>query len=253
MRQILRFYMRHDLDLIGLRIQGVNMAQLGKIALESYANNKQIKVRIPPGKELNLEDMIGFLKNKGEPVTKSSRAKSSTSFKCEFTTNDEEAIKLLKRIKNTYRNQFIKSLIRNTLNDQALIPFFTKIDDINKENRNLSRAIYINNEIAIPMMDQKINPKDYLKAAKTDDFFEESEEVLQEKLIIQEATTAEPYTPEINVVNNNADEKAEIESIPSSMPVSPIEDLDIEEINETLTETATEDIEAMFDSLMNDL
>lgn len=248
MRQIIRFYVRHDLDLIGLRIQGISMAKLAKIALESYANGKRVHICLDAGKIINRDDVSNIL-NEG------SRKYSLTTFKCEFTTNDLEAVKLLKSIKKTYRNQFCKTLIRNTLTEQSLIPFFTEINDVNKENAYLSgiNKDYIPNLIPTPIKGNKIDAEKYLREHsrhKTEEKIEENKEYSPTEIKPENAT-------EIKEETINKEEYIETSSEPQTLPpetppISAIEEVTVEAPENTISESSNE-IRDMFDSLIEEL
>ena len=226
--------MRHDLDLIALRIQGVSLSKLGKIALEAYANGKNISIDIPEQRQMEIDDIQRFLFDEANRKTPLKSATMS-SFKCEFSTSDDESIRLLKSIKNTYRNQFVKTLIRNTLTRQSLIPYFTADDFVNKENDNIRQVSQITNEsrIPIPMQNKKFRIRDYLKPSK-----EESKVV----------TAHEEYVKKEEIIENSDEEviKDNLENkIPeiTTLKVEKPEDKDASDEN-------MPDIGSIFDSLM---
>lgn len=244
MRQILRFYVRHDLDLIGLRVQGISMHKLAKIALESYANGKRVHICVDAGKQISMDDITDFIKNKNNK--KGSLAKVTT-FKCEFTTRDPETIKLLKSIKNTYRNQFCKTLIRNTLTEQSLIPYFTKIEHVNSENAFLAgiNKDYIPNLIPAPMQDKTIKATDYLKPAKKVE--EKTEKIAKADTVFDKPE----QTDTARDVQDIPEQHAKIPAIP---PVTPIEELKIEENDDTEgTDDNNAAVGAIFSTLIEEL
>lgn len=244
MRQILRFYVRHDLDLIGLRVQGVAIGKLAKIALESYANGKRIHICVDAGRQISMDDITDLIKK--ENKHKSSLAKV-TSFKCEFTTRDPETIKLLKNIKNTYRNQFCKTILRNTLTEQSLIPFFTKIENVNTENAFLEgiNKDYIPNLIPTPMQDKTIKATDYLKSAKKTGEPKEKPSASAEPSHQKQKEESVPIK----------EEPAQNLDITDTPPITPIEELTVEQTGEntTLSDDSSDSVGAMFDSLIQDL
>ncbi len=244
MRQILRFYVRHDLDLIGLRVQGISMNKLAKIALESYANGRRIHICINAGKQISMDDVTNLIKNNNK---KSSLAKITT-FKCEFTTRDAETIKLLKSIKNTYRNQFCKAIIRNTLTEQSLIPFFTKIEYVNAENAFLQgiNKDYIPNLIPTPMHDKTIKATDYLKPAKKINAAQEPSE--------EKSAPIQNIEPESTQVSQSSADK--MTKTMDEPPVSPIEELKVENSQNAQSDDNTgntDNVGAMFSSLIQEL
>ncbi len=313
MRQILRFYIYHDFDLIALRAQGISLRKLGKEALESYANGRRIKVRLEPAQKITPEEINKFLnegkqkapatvkivdidskghfiegeikrglteeeiddlKEKGiikeffngrvyidqdknkkkpenKPVERVIKSSSLSSFKCEFTTKDEAAIKLLSNIKKRYRNQFIKTLIRNALTEQSLVGFFTEQEYIDKENSYLKNVLDNENTktIELPTYESKVKKEDILVAHGEEEATEEpieSRESVQEVPAVKDAdeiTSSTPYqvTKEVS------------DSIKNTMHndiISPIEDLTIEPEESTEDETDYSDLEGLFNGMV---
>ena len=175
MRQILRFYLRHDLDLIGLRSQGVSLGKLAKISLEAYANGRDI-ISVPPKAEkgdMKNDVLMKFVK-KDIRKTETKGNSGVFSFKCEFSTNDPNSIYLLNSIKKSYRNQFIKTLIRNSLERQYFLPYFDNESEAqkwaeyenNKITESYNHALGEDRYIPIPTMSKSINIEDYLVKPK---------------------------------------------------------------------------------------
>ena len=247
MRQALRFYIRHDYDLIALRVKGISLKKLGKTALEAYANGKRVHVCIDQFENISDDNVMNFLKT-GERQ-KPLKNQAITTFKCEFITKDPEAIRLLKAIKPKRRNQFIKILIRNTLTEQNLSSFFADKTYVEKENQYLSsiNKDYIPNLIPTPMHNKKTVDLDTIlvapKPVRTEKNSEEknvkkmdlSEEVLKEAKVINEDISSNPGTAYID--------EDDMDIIEQSIE-------EIEPVVETVNADSDADINNMFASMM---
>ena len=248
MRQVLRIYLRHDFDLIGLRMQGVSLAKLAKTALEAYANGKRIHIFLDSVKETDDKEVGSILQK--ESWNKDKKEKIAATFKCEFTTHDPNAERLLKNIKKNYRNQFVKTLIRNTLTEQFLTPFFSNETDVNNENAYLGavNTDYIPNLIPAPMIGNKFNAEDYLVVPKA--YLENKELIEIERLKeISQTVSEEPLeaseiaTTDKDTVTNNIVPVMEEPSDDTSDDVS----------NKAVSDDLNKNIDNMFDSLMMEL
>lgn len=272
MRQIIRFYLRYDLDLLSLKAQGVSLQQLAKIAIKSYAYGERVKIVPPSSKEIEIDSIKSILKQE-KRKDNNQTIKKAMSCRCEITIKDPEEVKLLHQIRTSYRAQFIKTLMRNILEEQPLIPYFDQIDAINKENRLLTELETDTapsvKRLPAPMVKRQVNVKDYLVAPRN--YKEESPEkknvttppVQEEKVVsehnLEEQTQKTATDTEINTKTiNTVPETKEAEM--DDTIISPISDLsmpDDEAISET-SEVSDENIEqdeiaAAFGSLIQDL
>lgn len=96
----LRLYKRYDIDLLALYGLGISIGEIAKEALIAYANGKEYKVYISPSPSHEFKD--------------------PDRFRLTFHVNDPAVEKLLRQIRKTYRNTFIKCLIRESLIRQNL-------------------------------------------------------------------------------------------------------------------------------------
>ena len=270
MRQVLRVYLRHDYDLIGLRMQGVSLAKLAKIALEAYANGKRMHIFLDSVKKTNDTEVGSILQK--ESWNKKDDKKMAATFKCEFTTHDPNAERLLSNIKKGYRNQFVKTLIRNTLTEQFLSSFFSNETDVNNENAYLGavNTDYIPNLIPAPMIGKKFNAEDYLVIPKA--YLENKELVEIERLKeISQTVSEEPLdsptdndtenkatvVTESNTVNevsetNVTDNDTVTKNIASIME-EPKDDASDDASDKAVSDELNKEVDNMFDSLMMEL
>ena len=270
MRQVLRIYLRHDFDLIGLRMQGVSLAKLAKTALEAYANGKRIHIFLDSVKETDDKEVGSILQK--ESWNKDKKEKIAATFKCEFTTHDPNAERLLKNIKKNYRNQFVKTLIRNTLTEQFLTPFFSNETDVNNENAYLGavNTDYIPNLIPAPMIGNKFNAEDYLVVPKA--YLENKELIEIERLKeISQTVSEEPLdiptenntenkstvVKESNIVNEASEiattDKDTVTNNIVPVMEEPSDDTSDDVSNKAVSDDLNKNIDNMFDSLMMEL
>lgn len=117
----LRIYKRFDQDLIALKKLGADLGKLIKEDLYAFARGKQVFFAIPADAPVDLEDRHSF------------------HFRINIT--DAESIKLLKSVKNSYRNSFCKALLRESFVYQALGVYLADpgyIEKRNEERKDLS-------------------------------------------------------------------------------------------------------------------
>ena len=117
----IRIYRRHDADIMMLRNSGINITALMKEVLENYAEGKKVRYEITTSQPCDLTNhsMLRYRLNIKNP----------------------EVIKVLKGIKQGYRNQFCKMLLRDSLASEPLGVFFENDDDAyDDENRLKLRA-----------------------------------------------------------------------------------------------------------------
>ena len=261
MRQILRFYKRYDLDLLALRIQGISLPRLGKIALEAYAHGKRPVIVLPAGEQLNMDTLQNTLQKQKRILT-TGQKNEVFSFKCEFTTHDPKAENVLKNVKNMYRNQFIKTLIRNMLAEQSLTPFFVSKDYINNENDYLGSLdrMDISDRIDIPMSNSKVNVYDYLKAPKNTEETQKTQPktvtkapaIQKPSQILEEKTKKASEVKETPVITSNEAKKVPVyETITDEEPfmdqpaISAIEEVSYEQEMSEANSTDIDEEETM--------
>lgn len=117
----LRLYKRFDADLLSLYEFGVPITEIAKRAVVAYAHGEP------------LEYLIG----RGEPFDFNDKK----SVHLRLTIRDEKAEQLLLQIKHGFRNQFVKTLVRNALKELPLAPFFSGPSYIDAENERIQKAV----------------------------------------------------------------------------------------------------------------
>ncbi len=110
MKVEVRLYKRFDVDLVSMVDAGYPVSTMMKDALISYANGEPIHYLI----DENLEYSF--------------RNKNSVRFRLTIPDEERNAIYVLTSIKHGYRNNFLKSLLRNTLVQQNLGCYFSDLD-----------------------------------------------------------------------------------------------------------------------------
>ena len=157
-RQTLRFYVRHDLDLLNLKLYDVPLSKLGRTVLEAYANNKYISYKMPLLDEDKTSDKSLLEKIINEKVSLKNNGQNQeiSAYRCTFITRDPNAIKVLNSLKTNYRNQFIKTLIRNCLTRPSLIQFYKKDGEMLELEKNYIRMDQMKPE----MIEEELPTKD---------------------------------------------------------------------------------------------
>lgn len=118
MKQIsIRLDKRHDLDLITLYKGGINLGSILKKALYHYARGDRFDVVVEPVPRIDLKDSV-----KGKKLI-SGRDKL-IHHRFEIALCDSESIRVLSLIRSVYGNTFCKQLIRNSILNLSLTPFF---------------------------------------------------------------------------------------------------------------------------------
>ncbi len=110
MKVEVRLYKRFDVDLVSMVDAGYPVSTMMKDALISYANGDPIHYLI----DENLEYSF--------------RNKNSVRFRLTIPNEERNAIYVLQSIKHGYRNNFLKSLLRNALVQQNLGCYFSDLD-----------------------------------------------------------------------------------------------------------------------------
>ncbi len=242
MRQILRFYVRHDLDLINLKLNGVSLGKLAKNVLEAYANNQSITIQVPyqladktQNKDLMDKILSGSKNNKPLP--------KAASFRCDFNTTDPNAIRVLQSIKPTYRNQFMKALIRNSLSRISLIQYFKESGDMTPLEIEYMKIEKMKSNVFVaeaPIQeDEKIEMSDVLQTPE-----ERKKTAKKQNIVISEENNIEMPVQK-KIISDISEVKKEVENKINQTP----EFTEPEEVTEEVMETETETSKIMMDSV----
>lgn len=147
----LRLYRRFDADLLSLWEQSIPVAKLAKDALAAYANGKRIRYLLPRA----IPAQFGERKN----------------VHLRLQIQDKASQALLRQIKRGYRCQFVKTVLRNTLLEQSIAPFFTDDQYIALEDMRIraltdlsENGTFEGAEIAL-MQERKKEPRQILRPA----------------------------------------------------------------------------------------
>mgnify|MGYP004641235783 CR=1 FL=1 len=112
-----RLYHSHDSDLIMLSSYGLHFSQLLRLALYNYARGNRIKYRLPGSKEYNT--------------------KKACQLRFRVCISDPESIEVLNRVKDSYRSQFCRQLVRDMLDVIPLGVYFKDEDSIMQETTRM--------------------------------------------------------------------------------------------------------------------
>ena len=104
----IRLYKQHDADLIALAANGYQISAMMRASIIGYANGSPVH----------------FLLNK--PLDADFNILKTFRTRFNIPVNEERALYLLQGIKRGYRNAFCKAILRNSLIQQDLAPFFSR-------------------------------------------------------------------------------------------------------------------------------
>ena len=249
MRVVIRFYKRSDLDLIALQKHDISLGKMAKQVLETFANGTRIHYLLPELNNVNLDDLDWFKLN------------IKDGLRVEFTTHDEETIKLLHSVKGTYKNLFIKTLLRNALYEQSLNVFFNDKSLIEKENCFISsvdtdripnfQPLLMVGSKSYKVEDILISPEERKKRSSTKKPAKGSEEYLKDKHILKAKE---------GIKEEKATDTAEMDKFLKDKPISEIGEISEIKKNDTsdegngaLSDEQQEAMAAMFDDLIDEI
>lgn len=111
-----RLYRIHDYDLLYLyKVIGLKMNQVMKLCLQAYVRKTPLSFKIP------------FSSQKSQDIdTKMHHAQLHIKLD---ETEDEDIIRFMGTLKNSYRNSFIKNLTRAYLQTPAVFPYYNDDPD----------------------------------------------------------------------------------------------------------------------------
>lgn len=121
MKVELRFYKRYDADLLSLHETGVSLSALTKAAVIAYANGQRARYMMPKCKSMNFDDR--------------------RTVRLRMSIDDQRTQELLSHIKNSYRNQFCKTVLRDALVTQCIGTYISSSYDLNAENGRLQEMM----------------------------------------------------------------------------------------------------------------
>lgn len=203
-RYTIRLYKAHDLDLITFaETHEFNIVKAIYSALVSFSKKEAFVIDIPPRKHKNfLNDKRVYVKT----LTLDDK-------------DDAKAIEILDKIKQGYRNNFLKNLLRQYLcnpiseeflNDKSEMDYFYTMFSIFKEGKRIAKA-------------GKVKKKRQKKELNSffDSKIEKKNEILNEKQEIQtqtddyeesnkyekESKESDKYEENVEVIENNNDDK----------------------------------------------
>ena len=113
----MRLYRRFDGDLLALWELGLPVAKLAKGAVTAYANGRRIRYLLPRAAAYDFSERKGV------------------HLRIAITDRKTEAV--LRQIKRGYRCQFLKTVLRNSLLEQSLAPFFSDSTYVAAEDMRL--------------------------------------------------------------------------------------------------------------------
>ena len=113
----LRLYKRFDCDLLAIHDLGISISKLASTVLEAYAKGVPVRFFVTGCSYFELDDRRGI--------------------HLSFLTKSEESAMVIRRIRPGFRNQFVKTLIRNSLVFEPMWPFLASKKRVREENRRL--------------------------------------------------------------------------------------------------------------------
>ena len=125
----IRIYRRHDADLMMLKAYGVNIPKFINEVLVNYVDGKRIKYRLPNAMPCSVADV--------------------SMLRCRVKVTDQRVITLIHNIKDGYRNQFCKMLLRDAMDSEALGVYLSKQIDITQEDTRIRQPVHETQPIKI--------------------------------------------------------------------------------------------------------
>lgn len=246
MRVVIRFYKRSDLDLIALQKHEISLSKMAKQVVEAFANGTRVHYLLPELHSVSLDDLDWFKLN------------IKDGLRTEFTTHDPETINLLKSVKGTYRNLFIKTLLRNSLYEQSLNVFFNSKTLIERENSFIKSVDTERIPNYQPLL--MVGAKNY----KAEDFLISPEERKKRSKEKKESRGSEEYLKEKHIIKEKDEKKAsdtsEMDKFLKNEPIGEISEISEVKNQDTgddgggsLSEADQEAMDAIFSNLIDEI
>ena len=121
MKVELRFYKRYDADLLSLHETGASLTSLTKAAVIAYANGKRARYMVPKCKRFSFD--------------------GRRTVRLHMIIEDPRTVELLSHIKNSYINQFCKTVLRDALVTQCIGTYISSSYGLNAENGRLQEIM----------------------------------------------------------------------------------------------------------------
>lgn len=116
-----RLYKRFDCDLIALHDCGIQIGKLAGEILEAYARGERPRYIVSGCRYYAAEN------------------KNNIHLSIKLKSDESRA--LIRSVRKGYRNQFVKTLVRNALIEEPLWPFYYSSDKADEENRRLKAEV----------------------------------------------------------------------------------------------------------------